>query len=278
MVVKQFRPRTSQFERVEYSWPESKETSLVLLGETTTLVGWIPYHPEQTRVPEGFLLERYPNDSSIRMLLGSGNNAPPTRFKHGRNTLLSYLDLADFRGAIALDAPRLQIDVNRKPVKLEFDLIARVGATPYRGRELPVVPNAIVWQSDGVSESWVEIHHDEGRVWIRVFLRLKIGLVGQVIGRMATGYWPPWATMSIEYAFDVRGGVAEITFAGTAVPSQCRYVGWEIHSSHDIDSSLSEAGFDGFIQAGGCKDALATRTSVKSDLKEMKIGDEKQRG
>jgi hypothetical protein len=274
MVVKTFRPPGKEFERIEYSWDGGRRAATVFEGQTATLVGWIPFHPDQARLPEGFLRERYPRELNIRLLLGSGNNPPPERFKSGRNDLLRYVASRDFRGAIAIDAPILHVDANGKPVKFEFDVIARVGTTPMRGNQLPLAPDSAVWLSDGVSGALGEVEAEGKRVLIRVFLRLKLGLAGQIIGKITTRHWPPWATLSIDYAFDTEARVADISFAGTAVPSQRRYVGWEVCSSYEMDYDMGEASFDGFVQAGGCQDALARRTSVKSELKEVKIGAE----
>ena len=97
-------------------------------------------------------------------------------------------------------------------------------------------------------------------VSIRLFLRIKIGVVGQVFSVLQTRNWPPWATLMIDYTFDLAYRSAQVDFHGTAVPSQRRYIDWRRDSDYEIERSLSAAGYKGFIEAGGCRDALATRT------------------
>lgn len=76
-------------------------------------------------MPEGCLHDQWDLDESIALLLSTGNPSPPEKFS-GPADLVRYLNFNEFRAAIAIDAPTLEIDADGRPVLLEFFSFARV--------------------------------------------------------------------------------------------------------------------------------------------------------
>ena len=81
--------------------------------------------------------------------------------------------------------------------------------------------------------------------------------LGGLAAKALTWQWPPWATLTIDYRFDLAGLGATARFSGTAVPSQRRYLDWRLHSDYEIETELSSEGYRGFVETGGCRDAQA---------------------
>jgi hypothetical protein len=94
-------------------------------------------------------------------------------------------------------------------------------------------------------------------VSIRLFLRMKLGFAGQLFAVLSTRNGPPWATLMIDYTFDLRFLTAQADFHSTAVPSQRRYINWRLESDYEMEKELTSPGYRGFVGAGGCQDALA---------------------
>ncbi len=172
-----------------------------------------------------------------------------------RADLLRHLNTLDYRGALCIDRAALEIDSEGQPVLLRFDALARVGATAIR-------TNSLLWYAAGVGISSGDISHESGKVTIRLFMRMKLSPAGQVVARVQTGHWPPWATITIEYSFDMRDDAARIRYLVTRVPSLTRYVNWQKDSAYRMEYDLSAAAYEGFVEAGGCHDASAHAYSL----------------
>ena len=254
MIACNFRPG-SEFGTASHRFG-SGDGARVLVGPSAVLFGWIPVFQSREQLPEDAALRsRWADDPSIGQLLQSGNMEPPDRYS-GPADLCRHLNTHDFRGVLAIDQPTLFLDAAGRPVLVECLALARVGSTVIRGRLVAASLDKWLLYSAGIGESCGDISYYDGReVTIRVFLRLKLGKFGQVAARAVTGLWPPWATMSIEYTFDLQTEGVTVDFLGSTIPSQRRYIRWERESSYEIDKDLSEAGLDGFLRAGGCRDA-----------------------
>ena len=100
-------------------------------------------------------------------------------------------------------------------MELQFLALARVGSTSIRPLE------SITYAPAGISTACGDIVEKADRVIVRVFMRLKLGNLGQLAARFQTGAWPPWATLTIEYEF-VLGPMptARVKYSGTTIPSQ----------------------------------------------------------
>lgn len=254
MIAGNFRPG-SEFGTVSHRFVPG-DGARVLVGPGAVLLGWIPIFQHSEQLPEAAVLRsRWEADPAIGQLLQSGNMTPPDRYS-GPVDLCRHLNTHDFRGALAIDQPTLFLDEAGRPVLVECLALARVGSTAMRGRLVDAALDKWLLYSAGIGESCGDISlYDNRAVTIRVFLRLKLGRLGQVAARAMTGLWPPWATMSLEYTFDLQSDGVTVDFLGSTIPSQSRYIGWERESAYELDKDLSEAGLDGFLRAGGCRDA-----------------------
>lgn len=265
MILANYLPPASEFRLVEHRWAENGVPAAAYVGESACAVGWIPAYQTEDQLPAGFLREHWARDAAIPLLVGSGNQAPPERFD-GPADLTRHLNTLDFRGAIAIDQPTLFTNTLGQPVMVQFLALARVGSTPVR-------MNRVLFYSAGVSSACGDISADRTRVVLRLFLRLKIGFGGQAVAAVMTGHWPPWATLSLEYVFNVQREhpSSHVVFGGTSVPSQRRYVGWKARSDYRLETDLSIAGYEGFVEAGGCRDALSNRWQSPIRLKKIPV-------
>ena len=95
-----------------------------------------------------------------------------------------------------------------------------------------------------------------GPIHIRLFVRFKLGPLGQLAAWQLTGHWPPNATTTIDYILQPHDGRADVTFTGTLVPQITSYVGWKAVHEYKI-GDLSNAAYDSFVESNGCQDALS---------------------
>ena len=261
-----FRPPGNEFAKTSYRWRGSGAAVKTCVGNAAISIGWIPAYQKREQMPEGCLHDQWDLDESIALLLSTGNPSPPEKFS-GPADLVRYLNFNEFRAAIAIDAPTLEIDADGKPVLLEFFSFARVGCTAIRPGHFTQRLDWLTFYSGGVNESCGEVFVDANSVVIRLFVRAKLGFLGRLAARMKTGDWPPWATLTIEYVFDLKPLKTKVDFMGTSVPSQSRYVDWRKHSEYRIEYDMSEAAYEGFVRAGNCSDAPGYRTQVRSAIK-----------
>lgn len=231
------------------------------------MVGWIPAYQKEDQLPNGYLQETWGVDASVPLLLNSGNAAPPDAFS-GPGEFVRYLNLRDFRGALCIDAPTLSVNRHGAPVELQFLTLAKVGSTSLRPIE------SITYAPAGISTASGDITAKSDRIVVRTFMRLKLGNVGRVAARIMTGVWPPWATLMMEYEFVLGAAVstARVKYSGTTIPSQTLYSDWRRLAEYRIEASLTQPGYQGFVNAGDCQDALAQehRTFI-TQLRSTKI-------
>lgn len=267
MVIKQFfHPPKANFGLFECSWKENGRASAAIIGESVACAGWIPGSKSREHLHEGYLKDAWESELSIRLLLGSGNQRPPVELDFGPAAFVRHLDTRDFRGALGIDAPTLYIG-NGKPILLCGSAICRQGYTPFRLGPLE-------YSSDGIESHCGYVYETGYEVGLRVFLRMKLGFLGQFVGKALTWRWPPWATLMIEYRFDLSHLGVTARFCGSAVPSQRRYLNWRLHSDYEIETELSKEGYRGFIETGGCLDAQAFSESLAVPVKYRRLSDE----
>lgn len=272
-----FRPR-NKYETFQYRWPGQSPAARVINGESATLVGWIPVYQEGVQLPRGPLQDRWDGDPSIPLLLSTGNHAPPEHVR-GPGELDRYLNTLDFRGAISIDQPTLFIDAENRPILLLFLAMSRVGSTAFRPGHLIGGLKSHLIYLEGTSTSG-DVSLKDGWVLVRLRLRMNLGLADRVAARVVTGNWPPWAVLMLEYVFDLNGRPfrAHADLCGTAVPSQSRYIGWRKTSEYQIEYDMSEAAYDGFVQAGSCQDAMINRNREHCQLKVLPVPADVTRG
>jgi hypothetical protein len=266
MTLVQSAPGDGKFATRRYANKTRKRGAKILVGPSLGLVGWIPQYDAAIEMPEGYLRAAWPKDSGIPMLLSSGNPEPPARFALGLAGFRRFLRSKEYRGVLCLDNPTIHLDPDGELLGVEAQALAKTGKTKIPGKGLF---DFVSFYSQGAGSALGDIRREGSVVAIRVFQRIKVGWLGRVVARGATGEWPPWATLSIEYAVDLErlDKGARVRFCGTAVPSQSRYVGWGLESQYLIEQGLTEASYKGFIEAGGCYDALADEYETRCEVK-----------
>lgn len=236
MVLEEFRPKEI-FDTFEHRMVNERPRS-VIVGPSAAAIGWIPYYSDSTQLPEGEMRERWDTDSALREVFTAGNRPPPPLFT-GPGDLLRDLELNDFRVALAVDQPTVYLNDRHQPTLIQFSAMGRIGYTPVRKAR------RANWYDEGIGSSCAYLL--EGGVHLRLFVRFKLGLAGQVFARWHTGHWPPNATVTIDYVINPEQGLAEIWFSGTVVPQLTSYVGWKAAHEYRIEN-MSGKTFDSFIR------------------------------
>ena len=117
------------------------------------------------------------------------------------------------------------------------------------------------------------------RVTIQIFVKMRIGWLGRLVGKWKTGYWPPYALAKIEYAFGLREPYdAHITFHGSTVPSQRQYVNWRRVSDYRMDRDMSRAAYEGSLRADGTDAPCYRHTTFYRGLMEQRVSSEEAIG
>ena len=277
MSVASFRLNNKKsYKSITHLWPQNGVASSILVGDSATLIGWVPFHTDPLDLPSNSCLREQweRGDTSIPLLLSTGNNRPNDQLD-GPGELLRFLNSKDFRAVISIDQPTLSVNADGDPVELTFLALAHVGFTSVRLEHFASKLDSLLFFSGGTSRSNGDVLHNAGRITIRSFISLKLGFLGRAVGKYMTGHWPPWANLMIEYEFE-RGNTrdARVTFCGSAVPSQQRYLAWKVVSDYRMERDMTQAAYDGFVKAGSCSDALALRHPQWSRLKYLKLTDD----
>lgn len=245
MVLTRF-PAKELFERVEFRYSNA-DPHYGLVGPSAAAVGWIPYYSDPAQLPPGALQDRWKSDPSLAKVFETGNRQPPEQYS-GPLDLIRDLEQNDFRSAICLDAPTVFFSRQGEPVLVQFLAMARIGYTAVRWGWAKVIKH-----SDGSGNACG--HVLDGGIHLRLFVRFKLGTIGQLVARKSTGHWPPNATSVIDYVMNPGTVRAEISFSGTIVPQMTSYVGWKAVHQYTI-GDLSNPAYDSFVQSAGCQDAL----------------------
>lgn len=245
MVRLTFRPLET-FQRFEFRYSHD-DVDCALVGPSAVGVGWIPFYSDAAQLPEGELRDRWKGDPTLAMVFESGNRQPPEHYS-GNLDLIRDLEQNDFRSSICLDAPTIFLNRNGRPVLVQFLAMARIGYTAVRWGWAKIIKH-----SDGTGSACG--HVLEGGIHLRLFVRFKLGTVGQLVAKQLSGHWPPNATTTIDYIMDPWARSAEISFSGTVVPQLTSYVGWKTVHQYRIEG-LSNPAYESFIHSTGCQDAL----------------------
>ena len=277
MNVASFRlENKNAFKAITHRWSQNGAATSILVGESATLIGWVPFYEEYTQLDVASpLREKWESgDISIPPLLSTGNRRPNDQFD-GPGELQRFLHSKDFRAALSIDQPTLSINAEGDPVELTFLALSHVGFTSVRPEHFIPKFDWLLFYSGGTSYSCGDILENAGKITIRSYISLKLGFLGRAAGRYMTGHWPPWANLMIEYEFE-RDNFrdARVTFCGSAVPSQSRYLGWKIISDYRMDRDMTNSGYEGFVTAGSCCNALAERHTEWSTLKSLTLPDD----
>ncbi|HET7464534.1 MAG TPA: hypothetical protein VFJ82_24960 [Longimicrobium sp.] len=238
-------------------------------GPDVLVIGWIPFG---MRAPAGGAYGGFAG----RTLFHSGNPPPPhgfgghAGFDAWRHSPGNPVGTREYRAALYLEGvvaefpeaapPRIDRRANGRflghtPLRMYAAgwNIGRIlpqfmeysaGAGP---RRTPPAANADPWGS------WAELRYRAD---------FKLGWLPNVMGRVLTGSWAPYAWCEIQYRIDRDGGVRVIV-EGSAIPSQRLYIDWQTPSpasgvvpEHDMRGATKPR-VDGFIRTAGwgCKPA-----------------------
>lgn len=220
---------------------EHPKSSQLLKLPSVSVLGWIPLWRQPTEFPEE--LREYSQQPWVRMLFETGNVPPPKVFT-GRQEFEQYLlRFREFRGAAAIATPQLSINKAGKIVGVSFEPGAKVGFTPLR-------KGGVTYYSPGTGSHDHKISMQSDQVSIDLWLRFKIGQLGDLAGRLLTGHRAPSALIRIIYIFSQEQ--VHIHVFGSQVPSFNVYIDWQETCSH---SRWMPDELDEFIHTGRCTDA-----------------------
>ncbi len=229
------------------------------------VVGWIPFHVNPPPAP-GF-----PPGLGTTLLFWSGNPAPPIAFAayagfanwlHPKNPI----GTKEYRAAIYLQGVAAEFSDDGSPPRADRTANGSfIGYTPLRlfvggvnvAAGLPQVaqykkgtgPRYSPTTTADPAGNWVEL---------RYRAEFKLSWLPNLISRVLTGAWAPYAWCEIAYRFDKTGQV-DVRVDGSAIPSQRLYVNWTTPASNPAGGILPEydmlaanpAPVSGFLQTMG---------------------------
>lgn len=222
------------------------EWATCVQGPSVAIVGWIPRVEGAESIGSHELGQAWESRLDVRSLFGSTGNGEPNQQYLGPGKFQEDLGLCDFRGAIGINEPQVYLDRHGKACRLTFWRMARVGYTPFR------VHN-VTYRARGTKRASVQVDCTEDSVRIRLWIKVKIGWLGNIGAWMLTGHRAPWAQIMIDYRISATG-LVQVECFGTRLPSQTVYVDWNKEHVYRAEY-CSLRSFDEFVQSGQCQDA-----------------------
>ncbi len=229
------------------AWGPGADWTRYIQGPALAIWSWFPNYKRYEAMPGGELKSLWHKDKALRTALGLGNHRPIERLDIGEFT--RNLELKDFRAALAIDQPKLYLDVSDRAVGTSFVAMGRVGHTPLRKGKAVVLP-------EGIGEGACDVYLQPNGCTIECWYRFKIGWAGDLVAWALTGHRAPWAFVKVTYVMEVSGRVT-ITVFGSHVPSHTVYVDWESKQEREyrLEYDCTADSFRRFVEAGACKDA-----------------------
>jgi hypothetical protein len=245
-------------------------------GPDVLVIGWIPFHLNPPP------LAGYPAGHPTTMLLNSGNPRPPVAFS-GYDGFENWMHpgllvgTKEYRAAIYLQDVVAEFHNDGSPPRADCGPYGTFpGYTPYRyffgssnllarGGILPQYgsgngPQYTPISVTGPAGSWVEL---------RYRAEFKLSWLANLLSKVLTGSWAPYAWCEISYRFHKDGKVS-IRVDGTAVPSQWLYINWTVPKAskttvarYDMLTAVA-ADVQGFLQNVGWGCAPAPQASQLS--------------
>lgn len=214
------------------------------------VAGWIPTAAGDFGGAGGISPEAA---DALSTLVLTGNAPPPASFA-GAGDFVSYVQRKDYRAVLALDSLRIELDEAGAFASVSFYHLIRCGYTP-----LPPGYPVFYWPGRSFGKHKVTVVSSR-EIRIRLSIWFKLGRLTGLAGRIVSGYWPASANAEIEVAVFRDPMRVSIVFAGSCVPSQRRYIGWQdCDRAYDILKSEPRH-FQEFLELGYCKDALSWQT------------------
>jgi hypothetical protein len=241
-------------------------------GPDVLVIGWIPFHLNPPA------LAGYPAGTATTMLLNSGNPNPPIAFA-GYDGFENWMHPGflvgskEYRAAIYLRGVAAEFLDDGSPPRADCGPFwAYPGYTPYRyfvgTRNLlarnPLLPH--YGTGYGPQYSPISVPDPAGN-WVELRYRaeFKLSWLPNLLSRMLTNSWAPYAWCEICYRFD-RKGTVSIRVDGTAIPSQWLYISWKVPPPNPPATvptydmlGAALANVNGFLQTigWGCRPAPA---------------------
>jgi hypothetical protein len=232
-------------------------------GPDVLVIGWIPYFETPPEV------SGYPRGASTKLLFNSGNPNPSESFG-GYDAFASWLSpltphgTKEYRAAVYIRNVSAEFQPFAEPVVRHTEN-AFIGYTPIRliaggANILAEVPNLPRYASGvgPVRSSQVTSNGSGTAVEIRYYVEFKLSRMMNLLSRVTTGSWAPYAWCEIVYSMDSDGNV-DVTVDGSAVPSQRLYVDWAKPAAKPVIGIVPEydmltasaADVAGFIKTAG---------------------------
>lgn len=234
-------------------------------GPDVLVVGWIPFHLKPPFAP-GF-----PPGFATTALFQAGNDDPPVTFA-GYQGFADWLHpknakgTKEYRAAIYLEGVTSRFSDDGSPPRIDRRANGSfIGYTPLRlylggVNILATLPRAPQYKKGTGPVFSPTVARDPAGKWVELRYRaeFKLSWLTNLVGRVLTGQWAPFAWCEIQYRFEESGQVA-VTVVGSAIPSARLYVGWTRPSSSPVSGTVPEynmltadqAAVAGFIQTQG---------------------------
>lgn len=225
-------------------------------GPSVAIAGWIPQISDPGALAPD-LGDAWESRLDVRSLFSSTGNREPSQEYYGPGAFQQDLVLGDFRAALAIDQPKLYLDRNGRIVRHTFWRLARVGYTPFRLGNFS-------YKARGTKRVSARVEEQPNGVLLKLWIKVKIGRLGDLGAWMITGHRAPWAILMVQYLMSGDGAV-KIEASGTRLPSQAVYVDWKRTCVHRAES-CSLTSFDDFVQSGACADAPLFRIQRMTTL------------
>ena len=193
-----------------------------------TITGWVPLIQRSADWPQ-FL-----RDASAREQFALGSlfkfSGNPT-FQEDSNPDPATMDLAvleklidsrNFRCAIRIQNIRAFRNDAMRVIGVKLDYFARSGYTPFS-----IFPERPFFSEGAAQEvrvmPWVTPDEQSNRDIIEVGFAFRLGWFPDTLGRLFTGYWAPWAWVSILLELRDDGNVA-VAWKGSSFPSASLFI------------------------------------------------------
>ncbi len=226
----------------------------VIHGPSATAIGWIPFQPLLgSRLPTSYA--RHPQTLGLRAMFRTGNRPEPPSDLRGRSTYRGFIDARNFRGALCLSGVKFTDHGDGRDADIEASVDDFIGYTPLRAKgRFGKFDYDLAWHEKGLGKIWTEIEKGPTYATLRRTAEFRIGKWGNVGSALLTGYWAPFAWMSIDYTVWIDGRI-RIEFRGSSIPSQSFYVAWRRVRRHSM-FTLDRSQITGFLSTGADLPAL----------------------
>jgi len=176
----------------------------------------------------------------------------------------------NFRALLGLKNIRVSWDENLDPVSVSYEFLPVMGYTLLRLPGTSLVVGALQGIGETppaqADETWdlgfslprvnAEVHVQGSVVSLTLRYRFMLSRLPDLLGHTLTGNWAPWAWFEIGIVVAGTTEFVNVTFSGTAIPSQSAYAegrGLEGSPYNMARAPVSE--LDGFMNVGRRKDA-----------------------